>query len=100
MLIERDKFHALLVVDHDIGEIDEQPLVIIEDVRGAISHGWDEKVPIVGIRRHPDPDPNYPALGHGAYLFGPATVRSFDARTSAAGAASCTCASAFSSDVS
>jgi hypothetical protein len=64
ILVDRDKRCPLFVVDHDIGEIDEQSLLFVNRIRDAIPHGWNQKVAHVTSVHRADLDADLFPLGH------------------------------------
>jgi len=68
ILVEGDELRFVLVVDHDVGKIDEEPLLFVDGIGDTVAHGWDEKVADVdGIHRS-DANANLLAFGHGTLL--------------------------------
>ena len=64
VLIERDKVGAVLVVDDDIGEIDEEALFLIDGIRHPVAHGRNEKVSNIDAVDRPDTNANLLAFWH------------------------------------
>jgi hypothetical protein len=63
--VDRDKGCPFLVIYDDIGEADEQSLLLINRVGYAVSHRGNEKVAYVAPIYGSDLDANFFAICHG-----------------------------------
>jgi hypothetical protein len=68
ILVERDELRLILVVDHDVGEIDEEPLLFVNGIGDTVAHGWNKKVTDVNASHRSDANANLLAFGHGTLL--------------------------------
>ena len=68
ILVERDEFRLVLVVDHDVSEVDEKPLLLVDGIGDTVAHRRDEEVADVDAVHSSDANANLLALGHDTLL--------------------------------
>ena len=68
ILVESDKLRLILVVDHDVGEIDEEPLLFVDGIGNTVAHRRYKKVADVDAIHRSDANANLFAFGHGTLL--------------------------------
>jgi hypothetical protein len=44
ILVDGDEVRPIFVIDHDVGEADEKPLLFVDGIRDAVSHGRDQEI--------------------------------------------------------
>ena len=64
ILVDRDEIGPILVVDHHVGQADEESLLFIDCVGYAIAHGGNEKVAHVDAIYSTDAYANLLAFWH------------------------------------
>ncbi len=68
VLIDRNEIQPLFIVDHDVGQADEETCFFVDRIRDSIPHRRDEEVSHVGRIDRPYADADFPSLGHGSLL--------------------------------
>ncbi len=70
ILIDGDEIRAIFVIHNDIGKADEEPLLFIDRVGDAVSHGRDEKIAHIDAVDGADANANLLPFRHGSLLVG------------------------------
>lgn len=68
VLIDRDEIRPVLIVDHDIGQADEETCFFIDRIGDTIPHRRDQEISHVGTIDRPYADTDFPPLAHGSLL--------------------------------
>lgn len=68
VLIDRNERSPLFIVNHDIGQADEEACFFIDRIGDAIPHRRDQDISHVGTIDRPYADAEFPSLGHGSLL--------------------------------
>jgi len=68
ILVEGDEIRLILVVDHDVCQIDEESLLFVNGIGDTVAHGRNEKVAYIDAIHRSDPNANLLAFGHGTLL--------------------------------
>ena len=68
VLVYGHEIRAILIIDHHVGEADEETLFFVDRIGHTIPHGRNEKVANVDAVHSPDADANLLAFGHGPLL--------------------------------
>jgi hypothetical protein len=68
VLIDRNEIRPVLIVDHDVGQADEETRFFVDRIGDTIPHRGDQEVSHVGTIDRPDADTDFLPLGHGFLL--------------------------------
>jgi hypothetical protein len=68
VLVDGHEVHAILLIDHHVGEADKEAWLFVNRIGHTIPRGRNEKVANVDAVYSPDADANLLAFGHGPLL--------------------------------
>jgi len=68
VLVDRNEVRPILIVDHDVGQADEETRFFVDRIGDTIPHRRDQEVSHVSAIDRPYADADFLPLGHGSLL--------------------------------